>query len=142
MQKQIKVVNGVTNDFSKPNNSISLDPVEPTYPSTEESRNSGGTQGVLDKEREKATFEVKKMIDFLNGGPEATKKKKFILGPSTKMNFDHKHNLSRTENLKLHVKHFYDVHKGFFAKYVPSRDEVMWMSENSMLPGSLGNHVS
>lgn len=125
MEKKIKVVNGVTNDFTKPNNTISLSPIEPVYPSTEESRNSGGTMGMLDKERAKATFDVKKMIDFLNGGPEATKKKKFILGPSTKMNYDHKHNLSRSDSLKLHVKHFYDVHKSFFAKYIPTRGNFL-----------------
>jgi acyl-CoA oxidase len=62
------------------------------------------------------------------------------LGPSSKMNFDNKHDLSRSDLLAAHVKHFYDVHKNFFGKYIPTRDEVMFMAENSILSGSLGNH--
>jgi hypothetical protein len=64
----------VTNDFTKPNNTISLDPIAPTVPSTTENKNSGGTMGVLDKERSTATFDVSKLIDFMNGGKEMTKK--------------------------------------------------------------------
>eukprot|EP01080_Neovahlkampfia_damariscottae_P010159 gene10159-2579_t len=140
-EKKIETfASGVTNDFSKPNNTLSLDPIAPVVPSTVESKNSGGTMGILDKERETSTFDVKKMIDFMNGGAEMTKKKRFILGPSSKMNFDHKHDLSRSDFLAAHVKHFYDVHKNFFGKYIPSRDEVMFMAENSILSGSLGNH--
>ena len=41
-EKKTTFSSGVTNDFSKPNNTISLDPIEPVVPSTVESKNSGG----------------------------------------------------------------------------------------------------
>jgi len=44
---------GVTNDFTKPNNTIALHPLQPTHASEVASRNSGGTAGILPAERKK-----------------------------------------------------------------------------------------
>ena len=47
-------------------------------PSNTQSKLSGGTAHVLPEERKNASFNVKEMVDYLNGGPEFTKKRKFI----------------------------------------------------------------
>ena len=52
--------------------------------STVQSWNSGGTAGELPAERAKATFNVPKLTNVLDGGPENTERRHFILGPLQK----------------------------------------------------------
>jgi len=109
-------------------------------PSTVESRNSGGTAGVLPAERAKATFESLKLTHYLDGGAEGTKKRRWILSIADDLDISEKYNWSRPEMLKEHVKHFIKVHEDFWATYKPARDDLIFMMENATMSGSMMNH--
>lgn len=47
-------------------------------PSEIQSRVSGGTSHILPRERAKTKFDVKILTDYLNGGKEGTKRRKFF----------------------------------------------------------------
>jgi hypothetical protein len=126
--------------WSKPNNPISLDPLQISNHSEIESKLSGGTKGILEKERKKSTFNVEKMTNFLDGGEDKTKRRRFILSPTIGMDMSDKFYWDREKQLNQHVKTFVDVHKPFMGKFIPTRDDVLWMTENSMISGSLSNH--
>jgi hypothetical protein len=68
--------------------------------------------------------------------------RRFILSPSSRIDLDpfEKHNLTPPELLKHHVKHFMQIHEPFWDTFKPSRDDIVWMTENAMLSGSLMNH--
>ncbi len=109
-------------------------------PSTVESRISGGTAGVLPAERARATFNVETLIHFLDGGPEQTKRRRFIVKQTERMEIPDKFNVSRPELLKEHVRHFIGVHESFWDTWKPTRDDFIWMMENAVMSGSLMNH--
>lgn len=111
-----------------------------TQPSNVESLNSGGTADVLPQERKKATFDVEKLTNLLDGGPEQTKRRRFILSPNQGVDLSDKNNWDSREQLKQHVKHFMKVHESFWDTFNPTREEVVWMTENAMFSGSLMNH--
>lgn len=90
---------------------------------------------MLPAERAKATFNVEKMTNLLDGGEEKTKKRRFILSPSMGTEVKDKYNWERAQQLKEHLRHFLSVHEEFTGKYTPTREEVTWMSENSMMQG-------
>jgi hypothetical protein len=113
-----------------------LEPV----PSNKESLVSGGTADVLPAERAKATFVVDKLTNILDGGPEKTRRRRFILSPTDGTDLSDKYIWTRPEALKQHVKHFIDTHKDYWTSIIPTREEASWMSENSMLAGALMNH--
>lgn len=115
----LKVTNA---NFSTPNNTISLNPIEIPRPSTVESRNSGGTEGILENERKLATFIVEQMTNYLDGGVENTKRKRFIRSPTEGIIFKDKFNWSRAKMLEEHVKLFIEVHKKWVGKIKPSRE--------------------
>eukprot|EP01083_Nonionella_stella_P291375 991488_1 len=127
-------------DFSKSNNPISLQPIQPTVASNTPSRNSGGTAPVLPAERKKATFDVKKLINILDGGEKKTKRRKFIESPTLDMDFFDKIYLSTPEKLREHIRMFIEVHEDYWAKLRPSREDISWMSRSTMFKGSLMNH--
>ena len=100
----------------------------------------GGTSHVLPYERTKASFSIQGLIDFLNGGPEMTKRRKFIGSmlkddPTT---YSDKNNYSRHEHLKDGVKTFIDIHKKF-PDFKPQDRDFIFMSEFNYSMVSLGN---
>jgi len=110
-------------------------------PSNKESWNSGGTADILPAERTKATFQVEKLTNLLDGGPEGTKKRRFILSPLNRFEAPiDKPNMNGPELLREHVKHFMGVHEAYWDTYIPTREEVVWMTEYSVFSGSLMNH--
>lgn len=127
-------------DFSQPNNPISLNPLQPTAPSGVESRNSGGTADILPQERSRASFDVEKLINVLDGGEEKTARRRWILSPSKGSDASNKYFLERGELMKEHIRHFIGVHDEFLGSFVPTREEVLWMSEGTMYQGTMMNH--
>ena len=111
-------------------------------PSTVPSWNSGGTSGVLPAEEKRATFDVEKMTNFLDGGVEKTKRRRWIVSQTEGEDFSQRSEMGRADQMKEHVRSFIDIHKEFGEKgYVPKdRTEVSWMSINSVHKGSLMNH--
>jgi acyl-CoA oxidase len=128
-----------TDDIRKPNNPVSLQPLQQTVPSNKPSRNSGGTADVLPNERKKATFEVQKMTAFLHGGEDKLIKRDFIKSPIEGIDFTDMYNWDRPHTVSKHVEHFIGVHKKY-KNYKPTREEIVWMLENTVLKGSLMNH--
>jgi hypothetical protein len=78
-------------------------------PSEKQSVLSGGTSHMLPMERKKATFDVKELINYLNGGAEYTKKRKWLENALSK-DLHEKYNASRGDLLKEHVKDFVGIH--------------------------------
>jgi cytochrome b involved in lipid metabolism len=110
--------------------------------STTQSWNSGGTAGELPAERAKASFSVEKLTNLIDGGEDNTKRRRYILAPIARMESIDKYNMTRNELLEAHFRDFITLHKAFIVDgYVPKRDEVVWMSENSTLSGSLMPHM-
>jgi acyl-CoA oxidase len=77
---------------------------------------------------------------FLLGGEKATARRRFILSPSEGTDASDRFYLDRSELIKLHLKLFLHVHEQFMGTFIPTREEVGWMSEYSMLSGSMMNH--
>jgi len=109
-------------------------------PSNQQSKVSGGTSDVLPNERKKASFDVQQLIHFLNGGVEATKKRKFLESAMNK-DLHMKYNFTRSELLKDHVKEFVGIHKKW-KNYKPTRQDIATMAEISIGYGSLNNSHS
>jgi acyl-CoA oxidase len=109
-------------------------------PSNKESRVSGGTSEILPIERAKATFDSEKLTNFLDGGADQTKRRRFIIKQSSDADLSEKFNLGRPELMKEHVKHFLKIHESFWDTWKPTRDDVVWMMESAVLSGSLMNH--
>lgn len=130
----------VTNDFSKPNNTISLAPLQPAVPGNVESRNCGGTADVLPNERKKATFDVKELIDLMDGGKKNTKRRRFIMSPTVGLDVSDKYYWDRPEQVKQHLKHWFETHDEWAGKMIPTRAEVAWMQEYAMFSGTMMNH--
>eukprot|EP00298_Acanthocystis_sp_HF-20_P001728 c12163_g1_i1.p1 GENE.c12163_g1_i1~~c12163_g1_i1.p1 ORF type:complete len:696 (-),score=300.82 c12163_g1_i1:9-2096(-) len=107
-----------------------------------ESETCGGTGNVLPEERKKATFDVEKLTNFLDGGKKNTIKRRWIISPTedNDKRLAEKYFWSRDEAIKQHLKDFISSHEKFWAKYVPTRQEIGWMSENSTNGGALMNH--
>ena len=100
----------------------------------------GGTSHILPRERSKATFDVNVLRDYLNGGPEFTKRRKFIgsIIKDDPSKYSEKNNFSRHDHLKDGVKTFIDIHKSFPDFKLQSRD-LLFMSEFNYSMLSLGN---
>lgn len=98
------------------------------------------TAKMLPAEREKASFNVETMTNFLDNGPEQTKKRRFILSTQEDYTYGHeKYGWERPQYLKEHVKSFIEIHEDFVGKWKPTRDELVWMSEFAMNSGPLWN---
>ncbi|KAI9139907.1 FAD binding domain-containing protein, partial [Paraphysoderma sedebokerense] len=96
-------------------------------PSDVESLESGGTASVLTQERAKATFDVEKLTNALDGGVENTKRRRFILSPTKGDDLSHIFELSRPELLKEHISHFVKVHERFWKNFQPTMMDIAWM---------------
>jgi len=109
-------------------------------PSDTQSKTSGGTAHVLPNERKNASFDVQELVHYLNGGPEFTKKRKFIESVLSKDPEDqHRiYNFNRHEYLQHHIKEFIRIHKPF-KNYKPTREEIGYMSDVSTGFGALNN---
>ena len=132
-------------DKDAPSSSASTEPLSEfapgLSPSDAQSRNSGGTAHILPAERAQSSFDVSKMINFLDGGEEKTKRRRWILSSLLGKESSNKHFLSSSaEKLKSHVHHFIQVHQPWWDSFVPTREEVGWMTDVSTQPGSLNNH--
>jgi len=105
-----------------------------------QSSTCGGTSHILPFERSKASFDVKSLIDFMNGGPEYTKRRRFINSmvkddPST---YYDRNNYSRGDSLKEGVKNFIAIHKAF-PNFKPESRDFIFMNEMTYSMTSLGN---
>jgi len=118
---------------------------EQLVPSNIESRVSGGTADVLPQERAKASFSLEKLTNYLDGGEDKTKRRRFILSPlagSDEWDLAERLDWTREEHLRNHVKYFIRVHEPYWDTYKPTRDELAWMAENNVMPGALMNHYT
>lgn len=112
--------------------------------SDRQSWNSGGTAHILPAERQKATFEIKKLTNMLFGGEENVRRRRFILAPGKKNRIPElqKYNMSREEMMSAHFRDFINIHKSFTKKaYKPTTQETMWMMAHSMNSGALTMHM-
>lgn len=126
---------------SQSNNTMSLLPLGTAVPGHEEGPLCGGTASCLPNERARATFDVKQLMHWLDGGEEKTERRQWIVSPLAKHDTSGRYHWSREENLFQHLKLFTEIHDPFLdAGYRPSREETVWMSDNSSLQGSLMNH--
>lgn len=99
--------------------------VDGLAPSASESWNSGGTAAVLPRERELATFDREQMTNILDGGPDATRRRRWILAPLAGLDTTDKVNMTREELMAKHLVDFIAIHKTYMADgYIPRRDEV------------------
>jgi flavocytochrome c len=112
-------------------------------PSDKQSRTSGGTAHILPMERAKSTWDREELIDFLNGGKELTKKRKFIESVINKDPelYHNIYNFSRQDYMSHGVSEFIRIHKPF-KNYKPSREDVCFMSDVSVGFGALNNSHS
>lgn len=126
--------------FRTKDNPVSLNPVEETCASNVQSRLSGGTADILPKERAKATFDIEKMTNLLDGGEAATERKRFIASVTEDTNTSNKFFWERPEALKQHVKFFLDAHDEYLGRIIPNHQDGSFMSDHAMLSGSFVNH--
>ncbi len=109
-------------------------------PSNKASRTSGGTADMLPEERKMGSFNVQELVHYLNGGPEMTKKRKFIESVITK-DPEEQHSLynhNRHEYITHHIKEFVRIHKPF-KKFQPTVEDIGFMSDVSTGFGALNN---
>ena len=110
-------------------------------PGATQSWNSGGTAELLPRERARATFDPEVLTNILDGGKEATKRRRFILGPQegierrdTKNGTDtygllKKYDMSRRELIRKHFRDFIGIHKPFVEQgYIPKGEEARILS--------------
>lgn len=109
-------------------------------PGNVESPTCGGTSDILPSERKKGTFDPKELYEFLCGGKELVKRRKFIESAITKdyHEFHDKYNNTREEYLADSVKEFVRIHKQF-KNYKPTRGDISVMAEISIGYGALSN---
>ena len=75
-------------------------------PSKTPSFNSGGTAAILPAERAKASFDVEKLTNFIDGSAERTKKRRWIVAQTANDEYVGKVETSRAEQIKVHIKSF------------------------------------
>lgn len=95
--------------FTQPNNPVSLKPVPLPSPSHDKTPSSGGTAHLLPAERARATFDVEKMTNALDGGPKRTARRRFIISPTEDTDMFDKYFWSRGEHIAEHVRFFLQV---------------------------------
>ena len=62
------------------------------------------------------------------------------MSPTEGMDVSDKYYWDREKLIAEHLRHFVETHEDFAGKYVPNREEIGWMSEYSMLSGTMMNH--
>ena len=145
MQRFILLKSQIKSNFtSKCGKDKPLGPNVPDYliltPGTVESPTCGGTSHILPEERKNATFDVEEMYEYLCGGKENVKRRKFIESVITKdyHEFHDKYNNSREEYMAEGVKDFVRIHKAY-KNFKPTRLDIGIMAEVSIGYGSLNN---
>lgn len=109
-------------------------------PSDTQSRVSGGTAHILPKERAKSKFDVQELIDFVNGGKDLTKRRKFlesVVNKDPEM-FHDIYNFNRQDYISHATKDFIRIHKPY-KDYKPTRWDICVMAEISVGYGALNN---
>ena len=97
----------------------------------------------MDKELQSATFHIPSMTNILDGGPERTEKRRWILKPLEQLALRGKSEMARVELLEAHFRDFIAIHKPFIENgYTPQREEVAWMSGHATNSGPLMPHMS
>ena len=109
-------------------------------PSTIESIESGGTSNILPDERNKATFNISNLTDFINCGENETKRRKFIEGYANK-DTHLVYNQTKTESQRDQIRDFIALHKQF-PNFKPNRTDLGTMSSTGGFFGSLNNSLS
>mmetsp|Transcript_24293 Transcript_24293/g.29642 ORF Transcript_24293/g.29642 Transcript_24293/m.29642 type:complete len:715 (-) Transcript_24293:258-2402(-) len=110
---------------------------------SEQSWEFGGTSHILPRERERATFDVKEMTHFLDGGEKETARRRWIQNASKNHELQGMHTMSRDELTAKSVKHFVDIHmehieRGFMLK----GSDGQHMTGSALLSGPLMPHYS
>jgi len=109
-------------------------------PSNTQSKVSGGTAHILPQERAKSKFNVQDMTDYLNGGKELTKRRKFfesIVSKDPEL-INKVYNYSRAESVADAAKEFVRIHKPY-KDFKPTRWDICIMADISVGYGSLNN---
>jgi hypothetical protein len=73
--------------------------------------NSGGTAEVLPNERKNATFVTETMINTVDGSPEITARRRFIISPSEGSDASGRYYWDRATHMREHLSHFLDVNQ-------------------------------
>jgi len=109
-------------------------------PSNTQSRVSGGTSHILPQERAKSNFNLQELIDYLNGGKDLTKRRKFFESVVSKDPelVNTIYNLNRHESLAEGVKEFVRIHRPY-KDFKPTRWDICIMADISVGYGALNN---
>jgi len=112
-------------------------------PSEVQSRTSGGTSHILPRERAKTKWDKEELVNFLNGGKDMTKRRKFVESVINKdsESFHDIYNYSRSDYLSHGVKEFIRIHKPF-KDFKPTREDICFMSDIAVGFGALNNSHS
>jgi acyl-CoA oxidase len=112
-------------------------------PGNVQSRTCGGTSHILPEERKKTSFNVEELMEFIQGGKENVKRRKFIESTVNKdPGYIHKlYNFNRAEYLAHGVEEFIRIHKPY-KTFVPTREDICIMSEMAGGTGALSNSHS
>jgi acyl-CoA oxidase len=105
------------------------------------SATSGGTAGVLDAERKRATFDPFKLTLALDGSAKGVAHRRWLWAAGelydNSMNYFH----TREETVSRHVETFVGIHKKFADEgYRPESEDVMMMSNAARNQGAFGLH--
>ena len=131
------------NYTSNSDRSKNVPPLLKLTPSSESTKYSGGTSQILPEERKNASFDINELTEFLIGGKESVKRRKFIESTVNKNpEYIHKlYNFTRPEYLAHGVEEFIRIHKPF-KNFVPTREDIVYMSEFAGGTGALSNSHS
>ena len=102
-------------------------------PSNTQSRVSGGTAHILPQERAKSKFNLQELIDYLNGGKDLTKRRKFFESVVSKDPelVNTIYNLNRHESLAEGVKEFVRIHRPY-KDFKPTRWDICIMADKNI----------
>mmetsp|Transcript_2951 Transcript_2951/g.3488 ORF Transcript_2951/g.3488 Transcript_2951/m.3488 type:complete len:727 (-) Transcript_2951:2991-5171(-) len=107
---------------------------------------SGGTAGILPAERAKASFDVEKMTNFIDGGKKETFRRRWITGSTEEVEdmggkserFDMPREGDRGA-IAENFKHFMDVHKKHLDRFmVPKGRDMLYMTMGQTMGGYPG----
>jgi flavocytochrome c len=130
----------VRNQLSNSSSAKNVPELLKLSPSKTESRVSGGTSEMLPAERAKSKFNLQDLIDYINGGKELTKRRKFIENGVSKDPelLTKVYNHSRSESLSEGVNEFVRIHKPF-KTFKPTRWDICVMADIGVGYGALNN---
>ena len=72
-----------------------------------------GTAHLLPRERASASFDVRKLTFFIDGGPKATAHRRWLWAAGEAYDNSGNYFLSRSEIVSAHVERFIGIHKKF-----------------------------